>query len=298
MKNVTFFAILVLSACQHNSPNDATSSENKLENSVIQSEQKSKKEYNSESFISRIATQSNDSTHIFIKKATIHAQSKNVLLSVQQLEDSTLSVGGYIENSSMEQEILQQTTTPVSSDSLLTVKKMRWKNTLTLRVPEQQLYRFLKVVQQATDEIKDRKITAENVALDLWKEKRTQEIIQSHVASTDKNNVKVESTDLLNQKLQRLDAELNYKTLVEDVRFSLVKITLESPAELLLTTSPILKKVESYTPPFSERMSNAFQNGWSGFLTFMVGIAHLWILILIGIGVWILIIKMRNKKVN
>jgi ribosomal protein L9 len=247
-------------------------------------------------FISKAATVGNDSLHLFIKKATIEALAKNLFQSSIQLEDSCIALGGYIENSTISKEVSQENNIQVKRDSILSIQKYRLNNSLSVRIPHQQLHRFLKIVQRVCDKIEYRHVRAENVALDLWKEKRTQDIIQAHTAQFDGKNIKVDSDVLLNQKMQQLEAELEEKKLEEDIRFSQVNLTLRSDFRLEKKMSPILPQAQRFSAPLSEQFNQAFHAGWFGFMSLLIGLTHIWFIFVLVSLSWLIWKRLKNKK--
>lgn len=261
-------------------------------------EKKSKQQESTleQTFISKAARVGNDSLHLFIKKATLEALTKNLYQSSIRIEDSCISLGGYIENSTISKEVSQENSIQVKQDSILSMEKYRLNNSLSVRIPHQQLHRFLKIVQQVCDKIEYRQVSAENVALDLWKEKRTQEIIQAHTAQFDGKNIKVDSDVLLTQKMQQLEAELEEKKLEEDIRFSQVNLTLRSDFRLEKKMSPILPQAKRFSAPLSEQFTQAFHAGWFGFMSILIGLTHIWFIFVLAPLSWFIWKRLRNKK--
>lgn len=295
MKNVYLFGILITLASACSDKNEAKHSSETFQNEIKSEEYSSSTEKKSKEFqkkiekdfVSKASQMIGDSLHVFIKKAQISAISNHLFENSIQLEDSCLMLGGYIESSTISKEITQENTFQFKRDSSITIEKYRLNNHLIVRVPEHSLHRYLKAVQNICAKIEFRKVSADNVALDLWKEKHKQEIIQAHTKQFDGKNIKVDSEVLLSQKLDELESELEQKRLEEDIRFSEIDITLKSPYQLDKNISPSLPKIKIFTLPISEQFSKAFEMGWFAFVSILIGLTHLWLFFLLGIVTWI-----------
>lgn len=304
MKNVYMLGVVIVLATACSDKNEAKNSSETFQNAIKSEEQSSSTEKKSKDFhknlekyfVSKASQMKGDSLHLFIKKAQISAISKHLFENSIQLEDSCLILGGYIESSTISKEVTQENTFQFKRDSSITIEKLRLSNHLIVRVPEHALHRYLKAVQNICTKIEYRKVSAENVAINLLKEKRKQEIIQEHTKQFDGKNTKVESEVLLAQKLEELDSEIEQKRLEEEIRFSEVDITLKSPYRLDKIISPSLPKIKTFTTPITEQFSTAFEMGWSAFVSILIGLTHLWIFFLLGIVVWSFWRKFAKRK--
>jgi len=118
-----------------------------------------------------------DSHRKFIRTADLRFRAKNTVKSTYDIEDITVSHGGFVTSTELRSQIEDVHTTPVSSDSSLETTKYTVVNNMTIRVPNTQLDSTLKDIARNIEYLDYRTIQAEDVALQILSNNMTQKRI-------------------------------------------------------------------------------------------------------------------------
>ncbi|RYY97288.1 MAG: DUF4349 domain-containing protein [Chitinophagaceae bacterium] len=96
---------------------------------------------------------------------------------------------------------------------------------------------------------------------------------------------------------EAISQALAQRQIDRDVRWSTVR--------LALWQDPVLRRevrvntdMDSYGPPFGARFLQGLGRGWSGFLTVLVGLAHLWPFLLVAAAAWLVYRAQPARKAS
>lgn len=213
-----------------------------------------------------------------IRDGSMTIKSKNIESSKSRIDSLIKVLHGYYE-----QDVLENGTNNIRYD-------------IKIRIPSSNFDALIAGVQQGTDEIEYKNITARDVTeeyVDLQSRlaskeaylKRYREILSK--ATNIKDILEIErNIRILQEEIESTNGRLKY--LGDQVAFSTLNIKLYQPKDFV------------YNPPqkdnFMQRLIKALDHGWSFMLNVIVGIFTLWpVLIVVGIGLFIYKRK-KNKK--
>ena len=117
-----------------------------------------------------------------IRTADIKFKVKSVVQSTNLIENTTRKWGGLVTYSNLQSTINDQISTKVSQDSTLETTKYKVENTITLRVPQQNMDTVVKEIAKEIDYLDYRLIKADDVALRLL----SNELLQKRSATNEK----------------------------------------------------------------------------------------------------------------
>lgn len=166
------------------------------------------------------------------------------------------------------------------------------QNNITIRVPSDKFDDFLKVLENGDGEISNKTISVQDVTaeyLDLAGRLKTrQEVLERYRALISKANVVkdiIEIEEAARQVQEEIEAaQGRMKYLKNQSSFSTINLNVEQTLQYRRSLG------------FGGKLVDALVSGWQGSLMFLIGIAHLWVLILFGVFAFIFIRRRFFKK--
>lgn len=257
---------------------------------------------------SSAAVQNNeDSIHQFVRTADLKFKVKDVGRSTTAIEDIVIHQGGFVTYTHLASNIDNVTTIPVSIDSSLETTYYNVTNSIVLRVPNTHLDTMLKEIARTVDYLDYRIIKADDVALQLLSnnltQQRTRQTQHRLKRAIDRNVGKLGETvnaeESLSQKEEQASqALLSNRLLADQISFSTVNLNLYQHQTLKRVLVFNNKDITAYEPSFARKLLNSFEAGWRMLQTFLLFIAGLWWLILLGIIVYYFFYKPFKQPVN
>lgn len=245
---------------------------------------------------SSAAVQNNeDSVHQFVRTADLKFKVKDVGRSTTAIEDIAVRQGGFVTYTHLASNIDNVTTIPVSIDSSLETTYYNVTNSVVLRVPNANLDTMLKEIARTVDYLDYRIIKADDVALQLLannltqqRTRQTQHRLKKAIdRSTSKLGETVNAEEAASQKEEQASQTvLSNRLLADQISFSTVNLNLYQHQTLRRILVFNNKDITAYEPSFARRLLNSFEAGWRMLQTFLLFIAGLWWLILLGIIVY------------
>jgi hypothetical protein len=260
----------------------------------------------SNAFISSSAAVENgkDSTRRFIRTSELKFKVKSVIKSTYDIEDITNRHGGFVTYTNLTSDINNVTTIALSADSTLETTYYTVTNSIKIRVPNTKLDTTLREISKNIDYLDYRTIKAEDVALQIlsnnFTQKRAAKNQERLTNAIDNKGKKLNETTnaeelLLDKQEQSDNAKIWNLSLVDQIRFSTINISIYQrqtfKRELILND----KNVDAYDPSFGSKVLESLKFGWDILEMFLVFITKLWGLFLFAILVYILYKKYGYK---
>jgi hypothetical protein len=185
-----------------------------------------------------------------------------------------------------------QISTKISQDSTLETTKYKVENTITLRVPQQNMDSVVKEIAKEIDYLDYRLIKADDVALRLL----SNELLQKRSATNEKrianaidtkgkkiNDIMNAETQLENKKAQSDSSAIENLSLQDQIDFS--TITLQLYQREVIKQELIANEKAGYyfEPTIGIQLFDALQSGWFHLLSVVILLLKLWWLMLIGL---------------
>lgn len=230
-----------------------------------------------------------------IRTADIKFKVKSVVQSTNLIENTTRKWGGLVTYSNLQSTINDQISTKVSQDSTLETTKYKVENTITLRVPQQNMDTVVKEIAKEIDYLDYRLIKADDVALRLL----SNELLQKRSATNEKrianaidtkgkkiNDIINAETQLENKKAQSDSSAIENLSLQDQINYS--TITLQLYQREVVKQELVANEKQGYyfEPSIGIQILDALQSGWFHLLSLVVLLLKLWWLALIGLVIY------------
>ncbi len=240
-----------------------------------------------------------------IRTADIKFKVKSVVQSTNLIENTTRKWGGLVTYSNLQSTINEQISTKVSQDSTLETTKYKVENTITLRVPQQNMDTVVKEIAKEIDYLDYRLIKADDVALRLL----SNELLQKRSATNEKrmsnaidtkgkkiNDIMNAETQLENKKAQSDSSAIENLSLQDQINYS--TITLQLYQREVVKQELVANEKQGYyfEPSIGIQILDALQSGWFHLLSLVVFLLKLWWLALIGLVIYLIFKKVPFIK--
>lgn len=262
----------------------------------------------SPAIISSSAAQMNkDSARKFVRTSDIKFRVKDVTKATYQIEDVTRSFGGFVTYTHLESLADEKVITKISSDSAVESIKYSVQNNMTLRVPNHKLDSTLKAIASLVDYLDYRTIKADDVALQIKSNQKTQ--LRSTVAmqrvrqaTAKKGNkpgetIAAEEIGTYSGK-EADDAAIANMALLDQVNYSTVSLALYQRSETKTWVIANDDASSAYRAGLGIRMWDAIKGGWYMLQEFIVFIVQLWFLFVIAIIGYFVYKRVKSGKLS
>ena len=239
----------------------------------------------------------------FVRTAEARLEVKNVYKTTLELEDVVSKYKGFITETTLRNEVVRTEDFEVSRDSVLHTTLYRVNNHLVIRLPQDSLDLFMHNLSKWLVFLDYRIIKADDVTLALksqdLKALRNDKYQQRYTKAIDNQGQKLEETaraeDNLLQHLNNTDQNaLNKEALQHQIQYSTLVLDIYQAETIHRNMIENYRKIEQYQPSFGAKMLASLATGWSGVLSFVVVIFAVWpLLILVGLGAWFMLRKLR-----
>jgi Domain of unknown function (DUF4349) len=250
----------------------------------------------SEVISSSAAVQSPNSDRKFVRTADVRFKVKNVAQSTTKIEDATTKFGGFVTFTDLESHISDVEKTTISRDSIVETTKYTVDNSITIRVPNTQLDTVLKLIGKEVDFLNSRKISANDVTLQMLSNK----LAQKRSASTEKriekaiddkgkklNQVIVAEENLATKKEQNDDKTLQNLSLEDQINFSTITLEIYQNQTVKHEVLANEKSINAYRPTIGWQVWDSVQSGWYILEKIISFVVVLWPFALLGFLSWL-----------
>lgn len=231
-----------------------------------------------------------------IKTADMRFRVKDVQNTKEQLSKTIKAQGGAVAEFSIQSSIQETDKVKQSTDSLKEITSYRTEGYLVAKVPSEKLDDFTNTIAKMSVFVDNQSMKMDDqsiayLANKLKAENRVDAIEKiNKVASKKSANVETSlylKDDYVDKKIENMQI---------DSRVKLSTITLNFYQDNTIKTMIVANdNLYDYRPPFVNRLWLGFVNGWTIFKEIVIGISNLWMLILLGIGVFF-IVRHYNRK--
>ncbi len=219
--------------------------------------------------------------------------------SVQQTGDSVAAItsryGGMVIHHEMGSTAESSHDVRISDDSIMRVTAFSTTADITVKIPSEKLNEFMSQVGRMGIYINDRKMDITDKSLDYLSTQLKLKSRAELVSQQKRGKIVIKNPgDVLGLKDEMTDQQIGNRQIDDAVKNSIVTLNFyESNTikkEVVANDNP-----SAYQLPFFKRMGMAIANGVDIFADVLVGIANLWLFVLVGIAAWIAIKYYRGK---
>lgn len=247
-------------------------------------------------------------THNFIRKADIKCKVKSVLQTTQKIEELVTATNGYVTRSELKSTKDYNTVTHFKKDSLLEQTYYTASSHLTLRVPNRQLDSVIGKITAMAEFVDYRTITSDDIKLKLFANKLAENRYKNYKTQVQTAVAKKEAKlshstqaqeNILEKQAMADEKRIESIDLADQVNYSTIALNLYQPQSIINTVAPVKDRIEPYTPPFMDKLGQAFVNGFEVLKNIILFFANAWsvllILLLLFLGIRKIIIYSNNK---
>jgi len=230
-----------------------------------------------------------------VKTADISFKVKSVQKTGDTISAITARYNGMVMHHQMISNVNNSQDIRISADSIMHVSAFSTSADMNVKIPSNKLELFMNQISHLGLYITARKMDIEDKSLDYLSAKLKVSNRQELVAQQKKGKVTIKDpAAVLWLKDDLVDGQINNQKIDQSVKYSMVSLNFYQSntivKEMIANDDPA-----AYQLPFFERLLMAFANGWYMFTAFVIGLANLWMLLLLGFGVWTMF-KMYRKK--
>lgn len=273
----------------------------------MESNMKASADSTASSYISSsAATENKDTSRKFIRTAELKFKVKNAVKSTYSIEDITAKHSGFVTYTNLESTINNVTNTAISADTTLETTYFTVSNTMTIRVPNTRLDTTLKEIALLVDFLDFRIIKADDVALQILSNNLTQRrAVRNEKRLTDaidnrgkKLRETIQAEEILLSKQEQADhAKISNLSLLDQVNFSTINLSLYQRQSYKRELVPNDKNIDAYEPGLASKTWESMKSGWSVLEAVFLFLVRLWGLFLLGLIVYVLY-KMYGHKLK
>jgi hypothetical protein len=224
-----------------------------------------------------------------IKTADLHFKVKNVQQTGENISALTTQYNGMVMHHNMTSSELQSNDVRVSNDSVMRVSSFNTTADMTVKIPSEKIEQFLNTVSHMGIYVNERKMDIEDKSLDYLasqlKLNSRKELVSQQktgrVVFKDPNSV-------LDLKDGLVDEQINNKMIDDQVKYSVISLS-------FYQSNTISKEIianddtSDYNLPFLTGAGMAIVNGWNMFSQLVIAALNIWVLLVLGIGAWVLV---------
>jgi len=247
--------------------------------------------------ISTVAFQKESGKRRFIRTASLRYKVNKVDDAVNEIEEKTRALGGFVSFSRMKNTVQDSTGKSISSDSTIQTMHFTTEGLLVLRVPDYQLDSLVAALRALAIFTTSREISAEDVHLQMLSNQlinqratKTQHRITTDI---DVRGKKLTDIELAEKTVEdRNEAADNAKianlTLEDKIKYSTISVELYQDPGIRYTTIARERNISEYEPPFWNQLGESFSAGWQMVKELVLLVTKYWsILIFCGFGYFI-----------
>jgi hypothetical protein len=237
----------------------------------------------------------NDVAPKLVKTADMSFKVNSVLRTGESIANLTTKLNGMVIHHQMGSSIERSEDIRLDSDSIMRVSAFNTTADMTVKIPSEKLEYFMNHISHMGMYITSRRMDIEDKSLDYLAAKLKLKNRKEMVAQQKSGKIRIKDPEaVLWLKDDMVDGQINNQKIDEAVSFSIVSLNFYQSntihKEVIANDDP-----SAYHLPFFNRLLMALANGWSIFTEIIIGIANLWVLVLAGIGLWMLF-RLYKKK--
>lgn len=227
---------------------------------------------------------------------------KNVQQSVQQINQITTQLGGYVAQNTISNNIVDTQSLNIGNQQRKEIISYQRNAQLTVRIPKQNVETFLTQLQQQIQFLHQNEFSAKDVTLDIQKQALLAEI-QRQTAQNIASSPTNQDTAIIGEqakalaRTQALYHEIEQKSIADAVALSTISLHFSQPIQLHETISDDIqaKITQQKTFNFIPRFQENLKNGWTYFVEFVLWLAQFWVFLTVIVSI---IFGIRQLKIK
>ncbi|WP_337042838.1 DUF4349 domain-containing protein [Emticicia sp. 17c] len=227
----------------------------------------------------------------FIRTAELKFQVNDVRKASEQIEALTANYGGFITQSSLQTNRLDQKTIQVSIDSLMEVSSINIVSDITIRIPNEHLESLLKDLNGMIQYLDYRNIKADDVSLQLLSNSIASKRLENFSRHNQQANGKRKGNILaateaeekmLEHQLQADSHKIDNLSLQDKIDYSTIVLNLYQKESLHKIMLQNRQSIHYYKANFFLRVWDSIKIGWDFLEETIVILIRLWFILIPG----------------
>ena len=183
-----------------------------------------------------------------------------------------------------------------SDDSVMRITAFNTTADITVKIPSDKLEDFMNEVAHMGIYLNNRRMDISNKSLDYLAARLKLQSRKELISQQKSGKVIIKNpANVLLLKDDMIDQQIGNKQIDDEVKNSIVTLNFYQ-SNTVYKETVVNDDPSAYNLPFFKRLIGAIENGWLIFEEVLLSIANLWVLIIAGLGVWMLIKYYRSKR--
>jgi hypothetical protein len=183
-----------------------------------------------------------------------------------------------------------------SDDSVLRVTAFNTTADITVKIPSDKLEDFMNQIAHMSIYLNSRRMDISDKSLDYLSGRLKLQNRSELISQQKRGKIIIKNpANVLLLKDDMVDQQIGNRQIDDEVKNSIVTLGFYQSNTIYKQTIPN-DDPSAYNLSFSKRLLGAIENGWLIFKELLLGMANLWMLIIAGLGAWVMIRYYKSKK--
>lgn len=230
-----------------------------------------------------------------VKTADVNFKVKDVIKTGEAIAALTDQCKGMVTHHQTQSSLKGSENVHLTNDSVMLVSSYNTTADMTIKIPSEQLEKFMNQVSHMGIYVNSSKMDIEDKSWDYLSTKLKAENREELVAQQKTGKVTLKHPDeILSVKDDIVDKRISNIKTDEDAVYSTITLNFYQSdtisKDIVANDDP-----SAYNIPFFQRLTLAFENGWAIFVDVLIGLTNIWMFILAGLVTWRLFAYYRKK---
>jgi hypothetical protein len=236
----------------------------------------------------------------FIRTADLKFKVNKVEDAVIDIENKTMTFGGFVNLSRLKNIIQDSTNVSISQDSSLQTIHYVMEGFLILRVPDYRMDSLLNILNPLSTLMLSREIHTDDTRIQMLANHLSNQraIRTSHRMVHDIDEKGKKLSDIEGAEKTREEAEesadnakISNLTLIDAVKFSTISIEIYQDPGIRYSGIVRERKINEYQSPFLSQVGESFSNGWQLLKDIIIALTRLWSVFILCLLAYFVFIK-------
>ncbi|MBK0377888.1 DUF4349 domain-containing protein [Mucilaginibacter segetis] len=239
-----------------------------------------------------------DVTEKLVKTADIHIKVNNVQQTGDSIAALTAAYNGMVMHHQMNNDILNTHDIKLSEDSVMRIYAFNTTANMTIKIPSQKMEDFMNKISHMGMYVASRTMDIEDKTLDYLSARLKFDNRKELVAQQKSGKITIKDpAGVLWLKDDMVDEQINNQKINYAVKYSIISL------DFFQSNTIVKERIANDDPsayhlPFFQRLTTAISNGWVIFTEIILTLINLWVVILAGVGIWLLYKTYKIKYKN
>ena len=230
-----------------------------------------------------------------VKKGSMRIKVKNVEQASNYITGLTSGYHGMVIQHEMNASEEGRNNVRLSNDSVLRIITLNKNANIVVRIPTEKLDEFMDKIASIGVYVNNRYMEVSDKSLDYLSSQLKLKNRAELVSQQKSGKIIIKNpANVLLLKDEMIDQQIANRTIDDEVKNTTISLNIYQSniinKEVIANDDP-----SAYNLPFPQRLLMALQNGWTIFVDIVVGLANLWVFIVIISGTWALLKHYRTK---